>query len=369
MKLETYSDFHKIVIEKKTMIDVRAPIEYSKGSFINAINLPLMNNDERHRVGICYKEKGNEEAMSLGHQLVCGEVKQARVNAWSNYLHENPNSLIYCFRGGSRSKISQQWIYESTGLLIPRLEGGYKAFRNYLIKALDPVKQNSTPIILGGYTGSGKTVLIKKLDNAIDLEALANHRGSSFGQQVTPQTSQINFENNLAYAMILHKHQGFSTMILEDEGRNVGRCFLPKPLVEHFNGGSVVILEVPLEERVEITRKEYVEQSQINYIKIYGKEIGIKNWYDNIKGSIDRVKKRLGLERYKQVNVAFSQAFKVQIEKGIYSSHNIWVRMLLQEYYDPMYQYQIQNKIEKIVFRGNAVEVLDYLKYVSSYNI
>ena len=362
MKLPTCNDFEKIVIDETPLIDVRAPIEFAKGAFKNAVNLPLMNDEERHVVGICYKEEGNEAAVKLGHQLVSGEIKQARINAWIRHLEKYPNSKIYCFRGGLRSQITQQWIAEATGKEIVRLEGGYKAFRSYLISQLEPSQQNSKPILVGGCTGSGKTILLKKLQNAIDLEGIANHRGSSFGKQVTPQPTQINFENNLAYALIQHRNKAYPYMILEDEGKNIGSCFLPRSLATYFNSGDLVIIKIPLEERVQITMEEYVYESQRCYKEVYTQELGLVEWANYIRGSLSKLKKRLGGDRCKGVIDVFEQALKEQMNSGNCSMHKNWIEMLLKDYYDPMYHYQIQKDANKVIFEGNTTEVLNYLQ-------
>lgn len=366
MNLPTTSDFLKIVLEEIPLIDVRAPIEFDKGAFIGSTNLPILNDEERRLVGICYKEKGNEEATKLGHKLVSGDIKQARIEAWIHHMEKHPNCMIYCFRGGSRSRISQEWIAETTGKEIVRLEGGYKAFRNYLLEELQPSSLTSTPIILGGYTGSGKTILLKQLENAIDLEGIANHRGSSFGQCITPQPSQISFENNLAYALIQHKAQGHNYMILEDEGRHIGSNFIPKDLAAHFSTGNLVILEAPLEERVQITLDEYVIHSQAEYIKTYQDEsIGLQEWFNYISQSMNKVKKRLGGDRFKCVIDLFERAYSIQLATGSCQSHEEWIQLFLSDYYDPMYEYQLKNTTKNIVFRGQAPEVLSYLKSLS----
>ena len=163
MNLPTTNDFRRIVLDDVPLIDVRAPIEFEGGAFPTAINLPLMNNEERRLVGIRYKEKGNAEAVKLGQELVGGEVKQERIAAWAEQIERRPDTMLYCFRGGQRSKISQQWIAEETGTVIPRLEGGYKAFRNFLIDQFDPAAQTAIPVILGGRTGTGKTILLQQL--------------------------------------------------------------------------------------------------------------------------------------------------------------------------------------------------------------
>lgn len=362
MSFETTDDFKNIVLNEIPLIDVRAPIEFVKGAFIGSVNLPIMTDEERHLVGICYKEKGNEEATNLGHKLVSGEIKEIRLDGWKKFIDENPKAMIYCFRGGSRSSISQEWISKYRNHEIIKLEGGYKAFRNYLINELDPSAQTSKPVILTGFTGTGKTILLNKLENSIDLEGIANHRGSSFGRYATPQPTQINFENNLAYKLIQHREKGYSHMVLEDEGGNIGANFIPKPLAAYFNSGDLVVLDCPIEDRIQLTLQEYVINSQCQYIKLYSdKTLGINEWFNYMSDSITRLKKRLGGERFNKIYSYFEKAYEEQLKTGNYELHKEWITILLTDYYDPMYQYQLDKTDKKILFRGSSSEVLEYL--------
>lgn len=357
MKLPTTNDFQKIILGDIPLIDVRAPIEFEGGTFPNAVNLPLMTNAERHRVGICYKEKGNAKAVELGHELVHGKVKEERVAAWAEQLNRRPDTLLYCFRGGMRSQISQQWLAEETGIIVPRLEGGYKAFRNHLLNQLDPETLTSIPVILGGRTGTGKTILLQTLKNRIDLEAIANHRGSSFGRFTTPQPCPIDFENSLAWAFVKHTAAKHHHMILEDEGRNVGDRYLPKPLVEHFRQADLVVLERSMEERVQITFDEYILVSQADYLATFGEEEGRNQWFDYMVNCLDRIRKRLGGLRHQQIKKLLHDAH----ESNDLEQHKEWIEQLLHDYYDPMYDYQLQQKATNIVFKGNETEIVDYL--------
>ena len=358
-----YKDFHNLVVNEVPLIDVRAPIEYEKGAFKPSVNLPIMNNEERHLVGIQYKKKGDVAATELGYQLVSGEVKEERIQAWKTYLEQHPDAMMYCFRGGSRSQIAQQWIEENLKLSIPRLEGGYKAFRNYLIEALEPASISVKPIILGGYTGSGKTILLNRLQNQIDLEGIANHRGSSFGRHVTEQPSQIDFENNLAYTLIQKQAKGYKHIILEDESRNIGRCFLPKPFYEYIRNGDLVIIEQEMEYRVKIILDEYVVASQKEHIETTDNvEEGMNQWFEYIVGGMVKLRKRFGVERVQILVDAVQKAFDKQLLTGSVTDHENWIHMCLKEYYDPMYQYQIENTTKNIIFRGNENEVFEFLK-------
>jgi len=359
-ELPQSDDFKSIVLKHTPLIDVRAPVEFAKGAFPHSVNLPLMSDEERHLVGIRYKEKGNDEATKLGHTLVGGPVKASRVKAWRDFIATHPDAMLYCFRGGQRSQIAQQWLAES-GTAITRLKGGYKAFRRYLIEETERSVERFDPIILGGRTGSGKTILLQELENAIDLEALANHRGSSFGRHITPQPSQIDFENALAYALIEQLERGFRYLVFEDEGKNIGKDYLPDRFADYLSGAPLVILETAMEERVEITFREYVSSAQERY-RHSGLSDPIGEWKKDVESAMARIEKRLGSLRYRRLVDIFESAVDQQLQNGSLDSHKEWAAYLLKEYYDPMYDYQIRKRADLIVFRGEYDEVLAYLR-------
>lgn len=167
--------YRQLFLNDTPLMDVRAPVEFSRGSFPNTVNAPLMNDEERHRVGICYKEKGQDEAIKLGHQLVSGDIKAERIAAWKRFALEHPEGYLFCFRGGLRSRLTQQWLKEA-GVDYPLVKGGYKALRRFLIDTLDEVVRSATFHIISGRTGTGKTRVLHQLPNPVDLEDLANHR-------------------------------------------------------------------------------------------------------------------------------------------------------------------------------------------------
>jgi len=362
--LELYDGFRSIVLNNTPLIDVRAPAEFAKGAFPNSVNLPIMNDEERHVVGICYKNEGNAKAVELGHRLVSRETKEMRVQAWSDFMDAHPDALLYCFRGGQRSGISQQWLHEH-GKEIKRIRGGYKAFRNFLLKELEEFHLHFKPIVLGGRTGSGKTLLIQNMPNAIDLEALANHRGSSFGKKIIPQSSQIDFENALAYELIQKAELGLGHLVFEDEGKRIGNISIPKSFVSATAEAPLVILETPIGERIEITLNEYVIEAQQMYAEA-GFADASGAWQQSIQNSMFRIKRRLGNQKYDEVCDIFLKAAQEQRENGSCDRHKEWIEYLLREYYDPMYDYQIQRRSQQVAFRGNRATVQEYIDFISA---
>ena len=143
--------------------------EFKRGAFPMAQNLPLLDDHQRETVGICYKHQGKQDAIRKGHELVHNDARDARVSAWIEFANRHPNGALYCFRGGLRSQIAQQWMHEA-GTDFPVVEGGYKALRTFLLEALETLTWQCTFTLVGGMTGSGKTALVASLEHAVDLE-------------------------------------------------------------------------------------------------------------------------------------------------------------------------------------------------------
>ncbi|MFJ3522246.1 tRNA 2-selenouridine(34) synthase MnmH [Pseudomonas sp. NPDC090203] len=355
--------FRDIFLHDVPMMDVRAPVEFTKGAFPGVINLPLMNDIERQKVGTAYKQEGQQAAIELGHKLVSGELKQARIQAWAEFTRQHPEGFLYCFRGGLRSQITQQWLKGEAGIEYPRVIGGYKALRNFLIGVTEQAVAECDFVLIGGMTGTGKTEVLQRLDNGLDLEGHANHRGSSFGKHATPQPGQIDFENRLSIDILKkrarHRHQ----FVIEDEGRVVGSRAVPLALYRTMQAAPMVWLEDSFEGRVERILKDYVIDLCAEFIAVQGLENGFAGYAERLKQSLASITRRLGGERYQRLAAIMDSALQEQERSGDVEQHRAWISAMLGEYYDPMYAYQRDNKHPRIEFAGDQQAIVEYLQH------
>jgi len=359
-KENSQQHYQQIFSQQKPLLDLRAPVEFNQGAFSQTINYPLMNDEERALVGTCYKQQGQSAAIKLGHQLVSGQTKERRLAQWLEFCKLNPEGLIYCFRGGLRSKTVQQWL-KDCGVEYPIVQGGYKALRGFLLEQIDNIAKHPL-VLLAGNTGSGKTTLLQHCHNSLDLEGAAHHRGSSFGAYVDPQSTQIHFENTLTEQYLCRKFTSVEqSIVLEDEGRLVGHVHLPLSLVTAMQNADVAVIEQPFDYRLERLFKEYIVEMFAQFNQKQDLQQGIKLFNNYLTQGLYRIRKRLGTQRYITLSTAMEQAFVTQTSDNM-RGHLNWLAPLLQHYYDPMYQYQLAQKEARIVFRGNQQQCLEYLQ-------
>ncbi len=313
------------------VLDVRSPSEYRHAHIPGAYNLPLFSDEERKVVGTTYKQNSREAAIKIGLDYF-GPKMRSMVEEVESLVHASPANrdkdpaakkivLVHCWRGGMRSA-AIAWLLDLYGFKIYTLIGGYKKFRNYV---LDSFALHHRFSIIGGYTGSGKTEILNvmgKQHPAIDLECLAGHKGSAFGNiGLPPQPTQEMFENKLA--LELRKYENTpETIWLEDESQRIGEVNIPQPLWLQMRQSPVYFLDIPFEERL------------LHIIKWYGKQDKEK-----MIGAIIRIKKRLGgLETKTAVNFL--------IEDNVADCFRV-----LLKYYDKWYSKSLQ-------LRPNYIELL-----------
>lgn len=352
------SAFRDLLLNDTPMIDTRAPVEFAQGSFPHSQNLPLMTDDERAAVGTCYKQQGQQAAVALGHQLVCGTVKEQRVQAWLAFKRAHPEAVLFCFRGGMRSEISQRWCAEH-GVEIARIQGGYKAMRRYLIDETERFARQQPLLIVSGRTGSAKTTLLHHIDRqlgdiraTVDLEGLANHRGSAFGRRVGGQPSQISFELALAIDLLKAEVHGPGWTLLEDESRLIGRCALPLALQQAMKVAPIVILEADFETRRRHSWENYILDNLTALEARYEREEAFALFAEGLTDALSRIQKRLGGARYQDLRRMLEDALNAH-RQGDAEAHLEWIGTLLRDYYDPMYDYQLRHREPLVRARGN----------------
>ena len=347
--------FTELLLSSTPLIDVRAECEYHDGHIPHSANLPLLTDDERKKVGTCYKRKGQEAAIMLGTELVSGDAKKERMTAWIRFIADNPTAVILCFRGGLRSQTVQKWLAES-GLQRPLIRGGYKALRRHLLRTTIRVASEKKIIIVAGKTGTGKTHLINNLTRSVDLEGLANHRGSAFGRRVSAQPSQTVFENLLALDLLRQECEGGATLFLEDESRAIGSISLPLELHRAMSVAPIVRVEESLDFRIETILNDYIVSNLTDFRRLDPMQ-GDSLFSESLLASLDRIKKRLGGERHSALRDIMSAALT---SNNDHDQHRAWIRGLLVDYYDPMYEYQMTKKAQRVVFKGDSDTFLEW---------
>ncbi len=265
------------------MLDVRSPTEYSHAHIPGALSIPLFTDEERKTVGTAYKQKSREEAIKIGLEFfgpkmrsMVEEVERLVQSQKSEF--ETKSVFVYCWRGGMRSA-GVAWLLDLYGFKVYTLAGGYKAFRNHVLQIFEQPFQFK---ILGGYTGSGKTEVLKELEKKgetiLDLEKIAAHKGSAFGSyKMPPQPKQEMFENLLALELIkkamvngewsivnTQTPTGDSQLTidnspiwLEDEAQRIGDLNLPNALWKTMRDSAIIFLDIPFEERLNYIVEEY----------------------------------------------------------------------------------------------------------------
>ncbi|MCF8275417.1 MAG: tRNA 2-selenouridine(34) synthase MnmH [Flavobacteriales bacterium] len=264
-----------LATETMAVVDVRSPQEFESGHLPGATSIPLFADDERAIVGTIYKQQGKKDAIEKGLEIV--GPKMAELAKRAAQVAVNGNLGVYCWRGGMRSN-RMAWLFEQVGLNCTVLEGGYKAYRNAALGGYSELKNF---IVIDGPTGSGKTNILHALKDSgeqiLDLEGLASHKGSAFGNiGMNPQPTSQQFQNDLYHelrSLSLEKR-----IWIEREGMTIGRVYLPQPLWLTLRSSAAIAIEVPLEIRVQRLVADYGSSSFSSL------ETGIKKLQQNLGG-------------------------------------------------------------------------------------
>lgn len=316
------------------LFDVRSPAEYQQGHIPYSFSLPLFSDEERAKIGTAYKQQSREAAIDLGLQVVGPKLLQL-VQQAKPHLKTNEGKIL-CWRGGMRSGFVAR-LFESIGLPTTTLQGGYQAFRRWVLKTLS--EQPLTLYVVGGLTGSSKTEVLHLLkaqgEQVLDLEAFANHRGSAFGSLgLSGQPSQEHFENLIAYQ--LNQWDLQRPIWVEDESRLIGTCCIPTGLYRQMAIAPLFYLSVPKEQRL------------IKLLRIYG-----QSSKEDLSHAAKKLTKRLGGERLREVLELFDQDNKLAAFD------------ILLTYYDKAYQHHLsqRNPIFLIQEASTEQEYADQLQH------
>jgi tRNA 2-selenouridine synthase len=280
------------------IIDVRSPGEFAKGHIPNANNIDLFTDEERAIVGTAYKKESKERAIEIGYEFVKPKLNDFITK--STEIAPEKEVVVHCWRGGMRSNAFANHLIENGFIKVYVIEKGYKAFRNYVLQYFEKPFNLK---VLGGYTGTGKTEILhfleKKGQQVIDLEGLANHRGSAFGGiDLPPQPTTEQFENNLFL-----KLQSLNPKLpiwVEDESKMIGNISIPNLFYFKMCDMPVYFLDVPLEKRIQHLVDIYANLNQdklADAITRITKRLG----YDNAKFALEELERR---NYYKVVEIA-----------------------------------------------------------------
>jgi len=302
---------------KLVLIDVRSPLEYEEFHIPGAVNIPLFSNEERAEVGTLYKQKGPEHAKVRGIEIFSHKLSTfyEEVRALAK---EAEQTVIYCWRGGMRSKSVANFM-TVMGVVCWQLVGGIRSFRKLITEQLHAFSQEKKPfVVIEGYTGSRKTDILKRLDEkgypVIDLEGLAEHRGSIFGSVGLQPKSQKAFECGLWQRLLILKDAPY--YIIEGESKRIGRVVLPSFINEGKEQGERIMIDYPFEARVKAILEEYRPNENKKAIN----------------------------EAFAHLRKYLQQPLLGELETTLENEdYALFISYLLEHYYDPRYRHKLKS--------------------------
>lgn len=337
--MPTALPFDQFFNETGVILDVRSPSEFTQGHIPSSISLPLFSDEERAIIGTTYKQQGQTLAIEFGVKLMGPKLFDLFTQAKA-HLNSQPAKIV-CWRGGMRSGFVARFL-EGANIPCLTLQGGYKSFRRWTIRTLEQLSSKSLSLlVLGGFTGSGKTEILKALrslgEQVIDLEELSGHRGSVFGHIGCPvQCSQELFENRLAYH--LYQYDLSKPIWIEDESRRIGQHVIPHSLYQKLKKAPLLYLQKNFEERCLYLEKHYGSPP-----------------LSLIRESIQRLSKHLGSQLTNQIFLLLDENKKRE------------ALSLILLYYDRTYQYQMMKRENVHMIKETFATPYDAAYYLLHY--
>ncbi len=306
------------------IIDVRSPSEYHEDHIIGSINCPVLSDLERENIGTIYKKSSSFKAKVLGSSIISKNISKIIKKFFTN----KPGAwkpLVYCWRGGQRSR-ALCLVLNEIGWRTTQLKGGYKYYRNDITRKFDNLSSKLKLVLISGRTGTGKTKLLHEINNmggqTIDLEKIANHKGSLLGKNINkPQPSQKFFESKLFNE--LNKLNYNKKIFLEAESSKIGNLHIPKSIWKIMLDAKKINIEAKLEKRIDflVSDYKYVQTQSNFFLPLLD---GLKNRID--KKIINTWKNHINNQEWK-----------------------LLTKSLLENHYDPAYNANYKKKNQEII--------------------
>lgn len=320
-------------------IDVRSPSEYADATIPGSVNIPFFDDAERAEIGTIYKQNSVKAAMDRGLELF-----SAKLPAFIKQFEQIQGpKAVFCWRGGMRSKTSAT-VLSLMGIKVHRLTGGFRAYRRWVVETLEEIDFKPQHVVLLGNTGTGKTAILRQLKQegfpVLDLEGMAGHRGSVFGHVGMKANNQKTFDSLLVTELL--QWQESSYVLLEGESKRIGKVVLPEFIMNKRERALHLFVQLPLEERVRHIVADY-QPSEHKQALMEG--------FKHIKG---------------RIHTPVAKEIMTSLESEQYEQA---VRLLLEHYYDPRYEYSMQqygHEIRVIEASTIADAVQDIKDYIAS---
>ncbi len=319
---------------KFVFIDVRSPSEFEEMTIPGSVNIPVFDDEERAEVGTLYKQASAEKATDRGLELFSAKLPQ--------FIKEikrlEGEKVVFCWRGGMRSKAAATFL-DLMGVKVLRIEGGVRAYRHWVLDQLETVDLKPHAYVLNGGTGIGKTTILKQLKKegypTLDIEGLANHRGSIFGGIGLDPNNQKTFDSLLIEE--IHKLQKSAFFVFEAESKRIGKLLLPGFLLEKKEKGTHIFINMPMEERVRHILEEYKLQDH----------------HEEFNEAFRVIKRR--------IHSPIANEIEEELQERNYERI---LQLLLEYYYDPRYIHTAQQYSEEQMITLNVSNIEEAVKEI-----